>query len=710
MNSKRQARRFFDATFGSMVPGMDLRWYDLRFQGACAHLEAPFELAYIENSMGHVRFACALGLLLFIVFGALDAMLLPGHTDQIWAIRFGLLCPAAVLTFAATYARWFARFMQPVIAGLVMFSGFCISAMVAIAPDPVNYSYYAGNILVIIFGYAFFRLRFVWSTLAGWTVVASYQVAAIGFAETPAAVLINNNFFFLSANVIGMFASYYMEQYARRDFYMAYELNKERSALETYRDELELRVEERTRDALAAAHTKSEFLANMSHEIRTPMNGVLGMLDLLRGTPLNPEQRDNVETAYRSADGLLSILNGVLDLSKIEAGKMQLNLEPTTPGHVVEEVCALLHQQAAEKGLSLLPMLEADAYREYALDSTRVRQILLNLVGNAVKFTEAGHVHVRCERVGDALVLTVEDTGIGISAAQQAGLFDAFAQADGSTTRRYGGTGLGLAITRELAALMQGSVDLQSTPGVGSRFQVTLPAERVAGPDPAPALARMPVAVELSDEAAAAAVRGLLSALGCHIAAPSAADAVITDRPDTVDADRVIHYGMRNEPHRRGFMPPLRLAQLADVLGSSAQPRTLETTDRTDFDGLKVLLVEDNAVNRRVAGAMLARSGIDWMAAENGRDAVELSAEEHFDVILMDCQMPVMDGFRATQEIRAREQAAARPATPIIALTANAMSGDREACLAAGMNDYLAKPVNLAALHERLRRWAAHQG
>ncbi|MDH3642899.1 MAG: ATP-binding protein, partial [Gammaproteobacteria bacterium] len=625
--------------------------------------------------------------------------------------------PAAVLTIIATYSRGFPRYMQPAIAGLVMFSGFCITLMIVIAPEPASYSYYAGNILVIIFGYAFFRLRFVWATFAGWAVFAGYQIAALWFTETPISVLINNDFFFLSANVIGMFASYSIEQYARRDFFLVNELTRERAAVETARDELEARVEVRTRQAMAAARSKSDFLANMSHEIRTPMNGILGMLDLLRESPLNSSQQEQADTAFHSANGLLVILNDVLDLSKIEAGKMELHLEPVSPGEIIEEVGAILYPQADGKGLDLFLLLHPGVFESHLLDATRLRQVLLNLLGNAVKFTQHGHVAVRCKlsnaTSGSSLIIEIADTGVGIADTERDALFEAFSQADNSTTRHFGGTGLGLTITRRLVALMGGTIDVSSTRGVGSCFTVELPLSTAAESDPLPVPGINRVAVEVTHPLLDEALQLLLANLGCQIVYPADAQLIFSNQLTTIHSAAATVF----VADRAAVVPaeaalslsqPIRLQQVAALLQAD-QPsmvRDRKPQVKHALAGLRVLLVEDNEVNRRVAGAMLKRAGIEWVAARSGEEALTLWDDDSFDLVLMDCQMPGMDGYQTTAVLRERERHNNLPATPVIALTANAMEGDRETCLAAGMNDYLAKPVDMARLHDALLRWA----
>ncbi len=380
--------------------------------------------------------------------------------------------------------------------------------------------------------------------------------------------------------------------------------------------------------ALEANRLKGCFLANMSHEIRTPMHAVLGMSELLTGTPLAPEQREYASGIHQSAESLLGLLNGILDLSKIEAGKLELDSLPFSPAEEIDGVLSTLSASAGAKGIELRRDIEPDVPGVVVGDPCRLRQVLLNLGGNALKFTEVGHVIVRASLVNEsperAMVrFSVQDTGPGIPAERREHLFEPFVQGDGSTHRRHGGTGLGLAISQQLAILMGGEIGVDSQPGRGSRFWFTAafgkagPPAQVPAQAPAPALAATPVA------------------------APP---------------------------------PPGR-----------------------------ILVVEDNPVNQRIALRMLDKAGYAADAVSSGRQALEAICARDYALILMDVQMPEMDGFETTAEIRRLQ--ADRAHTPVLAMTANAMSGDREKCLAAGMDDYLSKPVQIAALRAKIDRW-----
>ncbi|GBO89252.1 hybrid sensor histidine kinase/response regulator [Marinobacter salsuginis] len=534
------------------------------------------------------------------------------------------------------------------------------------------------------------------------------------------------------------------------------QLRHAESAMKNYSTQLEQEVADRTReiseknealqrgnralvkakeDAVRRARARANFLASMSHEIRTPLNGVLGMLGLALEGELDPAQRNRMEIALNAGESLLGLLNDILDISKVEAGKLSLENIPFSVRHLIEE-CATLHaQQARRKQILLVTEVDPDLPENFLGDPTRVRQVLNNLLSNAIKFTDEGSVRIRAAYSGGSLRIDVVDTGIGMSKEGLHRIFSPFSQADVDTTRLYGGTGLGLTLCRQLVERMHGQILVDSREGSGTHFTVTLPlpihetygAQDLPRVDPR--LKDIGIAMAIpADNPYRSAIEAQLRKWGIPIRGASRdPDGILLALASAEDKETLEFANDWQGPgvilaDATGTLPPgkanhqllslpLRRDELLRCLGLAAglvhsddqHAHRAETIDQNAAEpSLSILLVEDNQVNQLVATSLLKKLGHRAEPAENGLKALQALENNHYDLVLMDCQMPVMDGYEATQRIRQNPE---WQQLPIIAVTANVMQGDREDCLASGMNDYITKPYKREELRAVIERW-----
>lgn len=546
-------------------------------------------------------------------------------------------------------------------------------------------------------------------------------------------------------------------------------VNSMANELQSYQEDMESRINDFTRElqqtleelelrnaelditrsnALAASRAKSEFLANMSHEIRTPLCGIMGFSELIDNTKLNEQQKDYITTIRKSASNLLNIIDDILDLSKIESGKLEISIITFNLLDIIEEVIDLLSPSAYDKNIDLIYCLNKDVPRQIEADPVRIRQVLINLIGNAIKFTEAGHVYLKIENAPDkkrkGICFTVTDTGIGMSLSSKQTLFHAFTQADTSITRRFGGTGLGLVISRKLTLLMEGSIDFDSAESEGSRFWFRIPVNIVSTQKAIHTpLSGSQIALTTDSELCRESITAMLEYWGCEVASTTIKDQISDESFDiavsclTLDelsglksSISTLSLHTTNKPHlaivSSNTQDDVALVRSAGadkvVFFSSSQKQiytelcnlnnntavTNEDADtgymdtKLDWSHIRVLVVDDNAINLRLAEIILRQRNAQVITASNGETAVTIVNEQNFDIIFMDLHMPGLDGYATTKRIRQHETI-----TPpiIIALTANAMPAERMRIFESGMNDIMIKPISEHMMQTVIARW-----
>jgi signal transduction histidine kinase/CheY-like chemotaxis protein len=720
----------------------------LRLAFGSARYERRFVDHYVAFYFRYAQVSLVLGM--FLVFGdfLVDRFADPGSKANF--LRLQLCLPILGVGLAYTFTSDARKHWQPAMAGFVAAVAYCMfwillridaegGAGLRSWVGILNFTFFEFYCFVIL------GVQFRYALASGAVILVGFEAAMWANSSLSAGAVAYWSYHVVTLFMLAAGIGWWREYLLRKEFSI-------RSSL----DEARATAEHMTR-------MKSEFLASMSHEIRTPMSGVLGMTELLLDTPLSEAQRRHAHTIRSSGEGLLTILNDILDFSKIEAGRVELDAVDVDLRDLCEEALQLLALPAQQKGLELALRVAPEVPSLVRADPVRLRQVLINLLGNAVKFTHSGDVTLFVARTAPTVPATdssacelrfcIADTGIGIGKQAQARLFQPFVQADGSTTRRYGGTGLGLVVSKQLVELMGGTVGVDSEVGRGSSFWFTtrvdvLASRASAGPD------LRGIRVLIVDDNATSRIVLLeqIAALGgSGIAAsdgPSALEllraAVASGNPwqvalvgtrrvgaSGIELARAIRADHTLRDTALVLLAPVAEAGDAEVARAADAVLTKPTRRRElgsalialaggsaptvvaakpapepaiDCAGARVLVAEDNDVNQLIARSMLEGAGCHVTVAENGRIALDLWRTEAFELVLMDCQMPELDGFETALAIRA-DEAGTGGRIPIVALTANAMQGDRERCLATGMDDYLPKPFRRAELTAVLRRW-----
>ena len=586
--------------------------------------EKLFLKKYFSDSLFQVKVSLILVILLYGIFGYLDSLMFPEYANVFHMIRYVYVIPPLLVVFLLSFTKMFYKIWQVLLFISAIIGGGGISIMIFLVPE--NYTYYAGMMLIFSAIYFFVKLRFLWASIAGWIVLLIYNLGMIFYAQSPSNIIINTNFFFISANLIGMYAAYNIEYYARSNFSLNLELDNEKLYIEDINKHLEKTVEERTIELIRAKELaeksdrlKSAFLANMSHEIRTPMNGILGFADLLKEPKLSThKQIEYLKIIEKSGLRMLNIINDIVDISKIEAGLMKLNIKESNINQQIEYIYTFFKPEIEAKGMRVL-INNALPEEESIIktDREKVFSILTNLVKNAIKYSMKGEIKIGYVVKGDFIEFYIKDNGIGIAKDRQEAIFERFIQADIEDKMALQGSGLGLSISKAYVENLGGKIWVESEEGVGSTFYFTLPYQ-------------------------------------------------INSEKKTVIKDFVSH---ENEVN--------------------------------DLQNLKVLIAEDDEISEMLISIIIKDFCKEILIAKTGEEVVEIYRNnQDIDLILMDIQMPNMNGYEATRQIRQFDKEVI-----IIAQTAFAFSGDSEKAIKAGCNEYISKPINIDKLLPIIARY-----
>jgi signal transduction histidine kinase len=586
--------------------------------------EKLFREKYFIDSILQFRIAFIFVTILYGSFGYLDTQIVPEHASTFHVIRFLFVIPILSIVFFLSFTTLFRQIWQTLLFISAVSGGLGISMMTMLAPD--NYAYYAGMMLVFSAGYFFIKLRFFLATIAGWSILLLYNMGAIFYAHTPSILLISNNFFFISANLIGMLAAYNIEYYTRRNFFLSQNLDSEKLLVLNANKNLELTVEERTKELLKAKEQaeesdrlKSAFLANMSHEIRTPMNGILGFSELLKAPDLSgAQQQEYIKIIEKSGARMLNIINDIIDISKIEAGLMNVDIKDCNINEKIEFIHSFFKPMVEEKGMQLLCANALPANEAMIkTDAEKVDSIITNLVKNAIKYSKEGEIEFGYKKRDHNLEFYVKDTGIGIPKAKQSEIFERFIQADTVDKMARQGAGLGLSISRAYVEMLGGKIWVESEVGIGSTFYFTLP----------------------------------------YNVEPKVEEAV------------------------GNFFPKFDAVH--------------------QIKKFKLLIAEDDEASEKLISIYVNEFIKEVKSARNGKEAVEICrTNADIDLVLMDIQMPEMNGYEATKLIRQFNKNVI-----IVAQTAFSLTGDRDKAIKAGCNDYITKPINKYELIELIQKY-----